>query len=157
MFGARPTSSGATNPTAGAAARLQLTSPASDGWAAQPSDLGHALDATPPQVRRPQAREAAAVALIQRGQHAVDAPVELGRRATWVRVARGTTAAMDQPMVRAGHGGSCVLKDTVQPEVPAGQVPPRNLAKSFSDKPLRAGYTATRSCEVSPKPTNSLR
>jgi len=129
MFGARPTSSGATNPTAGAAARLQLTSPTSDGWAAQPSDLGHALDATPPQVRRPQAREAAAVALIQRGQHAIDAPVELGRRATWVRVARGTTAAMDQPMVRAGHGGSCVLKDTVQPEVPAGQVSPRNLAK----------------------------
>ena len=129
MFGARPTTSRATNPTARTAAHLQLTSPASDGWAAQPGDLGDALDATPPQVRRPQSREAAPVALIQRGQHAIDAPVELGRRATWVRVARGTTAAMDQPMVRAGHGGSCELEDTVQPETPAGQVYPRDLAK----------------------------
>jgi hypothetical protein len=129
MFGARSTTSGATNPTARAAAGLQLTPSARDGWAAQPGDLSDALDATPPQVRRPQSREAAAVALIQRGQHAIDAPVEFGRRATWVRPTRGTTAVMDQRRVRAGHGGSCALTESVQPQAAAGQVSTHNLAK----------------------------
>lgn len=136
-FGARATSARPPDPTRRTRPGRDLAAPTRDRRPTQPRDLRHALDAAPAEVRRPQAREASAVALVQEGHDVVDAGVQPRGRAPRVRAAGAAAAVMDRSETRARHETTCTMNDTMQRAAPAGEGDLRNLAKLFSAKPLR--------------------